>query len=138
MADHIGQRNRRSLIRQMPVRSESHGRHARGVNHAPHPALPRRFQNRPRAFNIRAIHLLRIANPEPVVGGDVKHHLATRHRFLQRSRVAQVPGHPLRLQILNIPEIAAGADQQPQIGSLLGQDAGHMAAHKSRRTGDES
>jgi hypothetical protein len=44
----------------------------------------------------------------------------------------------LSLQPLNIPEVAAGANQEPKTGALSGQRASHMAADESRRSGDKS
>ncbi len=68
----------------------------------------------------------------------MKYHIASRHGFLQGRGIAQVAQHPLGLQLLNIPQIAAGADQKPKLRALRGQSASHMTAHKSGRTGDES
>ena len=117
-ADHPIERNRRILVSPMAVRSESHGRDARSVDHPPHsdsfarppepPAYPRRSP----------IHLLRIANPKPIVSRNVKHHVAARHRLLNRNRIAQIADHPIRLQA---PEYfsdrcwnePATADQRP-------------------------
>ena len=68
----------------------------------------------------------------------MKYHIASRHSFLQRRRVAQVANHLFGPQLLNIPEVAAGANQEPKIGTLRGQSTGHVTAHESRRACDES
>ena len=120
------------------IRSESHRRHTRRVHHAPHTLLPRRFEQRARALDIRAIHLLRIAHPQPVIGRHVKHNLAAGKRLLNRSRVAQIAGNPIGLQILNIPQIAGRPHQQPQLRSLFRQNASYMTAQESRSAGDKS
>src|SRR5450432_3948792 len=122
----------------MPVRLEPHSRNAGGVNYASYFVLAGRLQNSLSAFDIRAIHLLRIANPQPIVRGDVKHHIASRHGFLQRRRIAQISNHPLGAQFLNIPEVAAGADQESKIGALRGQSPGHVTADESCRAREEN
>ena len=138
VADHVGQRNRRVLIRRMPVAGESHGRNAGGVDHASHAILPRRFQNRPRAVDVGPVHLRRIAHPEPVVGRHVKHGIASRHGFFEGSSIAQIPGCGLRLETLQIVQIASWTDQQPQVRALIGKNAGNMGAQKSGGACDES
>jgi hypothetical protein len=53
-------------------------------------------------------------------------------------RVAQVTGRGLGLQAFEILQIAGGANEQAQIGPLLGQNAGHMRAEESGCACDES
>jgi len=72
MSDHVGERYRRILVGGMTVAGESYRRDTRCVHDTLHTVLACRVQNRTRTFHIRAIHLCRIAHPEPVVGGDVK------------------------------------------------------------------
>jgi hypothetical protein len=68
----------------------------------------------------------------------VKYDVTTCHCLLQGGRITQVSGYPVRLQFLNIPEVAVAAHQQPQIGALFGQNAGYVAAYESSGAGDES
>ena len=120
------------------VRDKSHGRDTRRVNNTPYALLPRCLEQRTRALDIRAIHLVGIAHPQPVVGRHVKYNFATGQRFLNRSRVAQVTHNSIGVQILNVAQIARRPHQQPQPGSLFRQDARNMTAQKSRGAGDES
>ena len=96
------------------------------------------LQDRLCAFHIGAIHLVRIANPQPIICSDVKYHFASGHGLFQGRRVAQIPNHPVSPQLLDIPEVAARADQQPQICTVRGQSASHVTAHESRRTGEKN
>jgi hypothetical protein len=68
----------------------------------------------------------------------VKYHIASRDRLLQGHPVAQVSYDALGLQLLNIPEVTAGSDQQPETGPLSNQRASDVAADKSRRTGEKN
>ena len=81
---------------------------------------------------------LGIAHPQPVVRRNVKYDVAAGKRLLNRSRVAQVAGHPLRIQALNVAQIAGRPHQQPQLGSLFRQNARNMTAQKSGSAGNES
>src|SRR5271170_4639626 len=51
--------------------------------------------------------------------------------------IAEITNHPLRLQGFDVAGIASGANQQPKIGALLGQNAGHMTANKSGSASDK-
>ena len=121
----------------MPIRLESHGGDARGINHAAYLVFAGRLQNRLGASHVGAIHLIRIAHPQPIVGGYVKYHIASRHGFLQGRSVAQVANHSIGPQLLNISEVAAGTDQKPKVCAFRGQSASHVTAHESRCTGEE-
>src|SRR6267378_1118548 len=98
----------------------------------------RRTEQGTRALNIRAVHLVGIANPQPVVRSNVKDNVAARKRLLNRRSVAQVADHPISVQIANVAQVACGPHQQPQVGSLFGQDACNMTAQKTRGAGDKS
>jgi hypothetical protein len=73
----------------------------------------------------------------------VKHRVATRHRFFERCRIAQISdgGFCLRAlgkQSFKIFQIAGGPNQQAQLRALLGKNASNMRAQESRSAGDES
>jgi hypothetical protein len=51
----------------------------------------------------------------------MKNHIATGHGFFQRRGIAQIPYGSIRLQPLDVPQIAAGAYQQQSIGAPLCQ-----------------
>jgi hypothetical protein len=68
----------------------------------------------------------------------VKHGVAARHSLFDRCRIAEVTDDPLGVQALDVPGITAGPNQQPQIGALPGQNAGHVTANESSRASDES
>ena len=138
VANHIRQRNRRILVRRMPIVRESHRRHARCINNALHAGLPRRFQNRACAADVRPVHLLRIPHPEPVVSCHVKHRIAAAHRLFERGSVAQIASSGLRLQSLKILQIARRTNQQPQFCPLVGENARDMGTQKSSSACDES
>ena len=136
--DHVRQRHGRILVGGMAISRKSDGRHARSVHHTAHPAFPRRFQNRASAVHVGAIHLVRIAYPQPVVGRHVKNRIAASHRFFQRRRIAQIAGGSLCLEPLEIARIAAGTHQQSKVRSLLAQNPSHVGAEKSRCTCNKS
>ena len=68
----------------------------------------------------------------------MKHHVTACHGLLNGFRIAQIADHPIRIQPLDIPQIAAGPNQQPQLGSLLGQHPRHVTAHESGCACNES
>ena len=115
---------------RVPIRAKPHRGHARRINDTPHALLPCRLKQCPRALDIRSVHLLRIAHPQPVIGRHMKHDFAASDCLLNRSRIAQIPDHALRIQIRNIPQIARSPHQQPQLSSLGSQSASHMTAQK--------
>src|SRR5581483_818372 len=72
VADHLLERHWRILIRRRATAGEPHRRHARRVHHTPHAVSLRSFQQPTGAVHIGSVHLLRIANPQPVIGRDVE------------------------------------------------------------------
>src|SRR6266576_281207 len=86
------------------------------------------------AFDIRLVHLGRVTNPQPVIGGDMKHYIAASHCAIDRFRIAQVANDPIRIQLLNVLWVAASANQQSEGGSLLGKNLGDVTTHKSGGT----
>ncbi len=155
--DHVCQRHRTLFIRDSArvgtgalarpsraqlgscvVRSEAHGRNTRRVHHAPHTLFPRRFEQGTRALNIRAVHLARIAHPQPVLRRNVKYNIATGKHLRNRPCVAQVADNAITLQVVNVAKVAGRPNQQPQLGSLFRQDARNMTPQKSRGAGNES
>jgi hypothetical protein len=52
--------------------------------------------------------------------------------------MAQIADHAIRTKRLNISRIAAGPNQQPQLGALFGQNPRHMTAHEPGCASDES
>jgi hypothetical protein len=108
------------------------------MHHSPHSVPAGSLQNGSCALNVGPVHLLGIAHPEPVIGGYVKHGVASRDRLFDRGRITEVSDHPLGVQALNVLGITASPNQQPQIGALLGQNAGHVTANKSGSASDES
>src|SRR5208283_3847554 len=82
--NHIRERNRGVFIRGMLVPGESHGGYARRVHHRTNSILAGRIKNGPRTLHIRAIHLIWIAQPQPVIGSHMKNRVAAGHRLLDR------------------------------------------------------
>src|SRR5580704_7600238 len=95
-------------------------------------------QDSPCTLYIGAVHLFRIANPKPVISCDMKHHVTACHRLLNGFRIAQIADQTIRIQPLDISQIAAGTNQQPQVGSLLGQYLSDMTSYKTGCASDES
>ena len=120
VSNHVGERDGRIFVGGMAVPGESYGRDTRGVHHGTNAVLARGLENRASAFDIRAIHFRGIAQPEPVVGGHVKHHFAARHRLFERGGIAKIAGGGFGLQALDILQVAGGAYEQAEVGSLLG------------------
>src|SRR5208282_3067509 len=100
--------------------------------------FPSRLEHGARALDIRAIHRVGIAHPQPVVSGNMKNDVTARQRLLQRGRVAQIADDAIRMQALKVAQSARRPHQQPQLGSLFRQNARNMTAQKSGSAGDES
>ncbi len=118
--------------------AESHRRHARGINHSPHPSLRAACKNRPCPINIRPVHLLGIPHPEPVIRRHMKHHIASGHSFLNRCGIAQISDHSVSLQLFDVPGSLPARTSKRSSAPCSASTQGHMAAHKSRRTCDEN
>jgi len=102
--------------------------------------FPRRFEQGTRALDIRAIHLVGIAHPQPIVRRNLKDDVATGKRLRNRRRVAQVAHYSisiLQVGVIKVAQVAGGPHQKPQLGSLFRQDARNMTPQKSRGAGDK-
>jgi len=96
------------------------------------------FQNRACSPDVRAIHLVRIAQPQAVIGSNVENGIAAGHCLLERSRIAQVANCRLGFQSFKILQIAGRANQKPEASPLIGKSTGNMRAEESGGAGDES
>ena len=92
MADHVCESHWRIFVGRMAVAGESDGGDAGCVYDAADSGFARGFENCAGAFDVRAVHFGGIADPEPVVGGDVKDGLAACHGFFQGCGVAEIAG----------------------------------------------
>src|SRR6201999_4024591 len=137
MTDHVFDGDRRIFRGDVAVIGKTHRRHRTGINHATHAALLRRPNNGACAFHVGAVHLLRITDPEAVIGGYVKNKITSGHCLLERFRITQIAFRRFRRQAGDVVEFAGLAHQQAQLGALRGQGSRHMAADKSRRSCDE-
>jgi hypothetical protein len=68
----------------------------------------------------------------------MKDHVAAGNRLFQRVSVAEIAYYSIRLQSQDIFRVAGRADQEAEIGSLLGQNSGYVAAHETGCACDES
>jgi len=68
----------------------------------------------------------------------MKGHVAACHCLPNRCRIAQIADNPIRIQSVDISQIAAGTNQESQVSALLGQCSGHVTAHESGCASDES
>src|ERR1051326_3821513 len=137
MPHHLFDGNGRIFPGNMAFAGKTHRRHRTGVDHATHAAFLRRTDDCPRAFHIGAIHLLRVAYPQPIIGGNVKYKVAAGHALLQRLGIAQITRCSFSPQVGNVVQAAGGTDEQPQLRALRSQRSRHVAADKSRRSCDE-
>ena len=71
VADHVLDRDRRVFIDDQAIGAEVHGGDAGGVDEALHAGFARHAQQFAGAVDVGAIHRLRVADPEAVIGGDV-------------------------------------------------------------------
>ncbi len=60
---------------------------------------------------------------------------AALHALAQGCRIGQVADHQIGAQSVEVFPPAAGPHQQAQVGSLRGQQTGHVTAHESRCSG---
>jgi hypothetical protein len=58
----------------------------------------------------------------------VKYRVASRHCLIQRCGVAQIANRGLGFQPLQIFQIARRANQQPQVGPALRENAGYVGS----------
>ena len=124
-ARHLLQRHRHRLIAH-PTLRHADTAHRAGVNHPLDPWLARRFQQIPRALYVRAVQLIRMPRPEPVIGGHMKDQPASRHRPFERSGIPQIAGNRLDFQF---PQLARRPHQRPHLMAPLASAA---APHASR------
>src|SRR5256886_12250997 len=64
----------------------------------------------------------------------MKHYIAACDCSINGFRLAQVADDSIRIQLLNVFWIAAGAYQQSEVGSLLGKNSCDVTTHKSGGT----
>src|ERR1700733_624310 len=70
VADHVGQRDRRIFVGRVNIFCKAHGGNAGSMNDALDTVFGGRFKDSAGAVDVGAIHFVRIANPEAVIGGD--------------------------------------------------------------------
>ena len=95
---HVGDRHRRVLVARLVLRHADAADRA-GVNDALDAGAVRRFQQIACAVDIRAIEIVGMFRPEPIIGGHMKHQSAAWHRTFERSRIAQIAGDALDIQV---------------------------------------
>ena len=120
VADHVFEGDGRVFVDDHAVGAEVHGGHAGRVDEALHAGLAGHAQQFARAVDVGAVHGLRIANPEAVIGGHVDHGIAAGEAGSQRFRLRQIADEGVAGNAFEIGEIAGLADQHAQIGALGG------------------
>lgn len=108
------------------------------MNDSLYAAFRGRFENGSGAIDVRAIHLMGIAHPEAVIGGDMEYGVAAGHGFGQRCGLAQIANGGLSFETCEIFQIAGGADEQAQVCALVRQSAGHVRAKESGSACEEN
>src|SRR5580698_11258504 len=84
MPDHVGERDGRVLVDDGAVGLESHRRYAGGVDDTPDALFAGDTQQLAGTVYIGGIHLLRIAHPEAIVGGNMEDEVAIAHTGTKR------------------------------------------------------
>jgi hypothetical protein len=74
---------------------------------------------------------LRIANPEPIVGSNVHHRVATLKPRAQGFRGEQIADMRLAANAFQIFQIACLADQETKVSALVRQRERNMVSNKS-------
>jgi hypothetical protein len=101
------------------------------------PILSCGFKQSPRPFHIGPVHFVGIPHPEPVVGRHMKHGIAAGHGPFERGDITQIAGCRLSLESLKVSQVAGRANEETQVGALIGQNARDMGAEKSGGAGDK-
>ena len=132
-AGHVREAHGSGLVAQTALH-ESDATDGAGVNHPLDASLARGFQHIARAIHVRPEHLRGIADPQPVVGGNVKHQATARHRALHGRGVTQIPLNEFRLQVFH----GFGFSHQcPNWNVVLPKHLGNVPAQKARSAGDQ-
>ena len=134
VAHHVFERHGRVFVPDSAARNAD-TTHGAGIYDALDPGVPGGLQQVAGSLHVGAVEIVRVAGPQPVVGGHVEHQAATGGGAFERSGVAQVaganfdvqPGHP-----------AARAHQGADRTAALQQNAGHVPAKKAGCAGDQS
>jgi hypothetical protein len=121
VADHVGEHDRRLFVTQLAIRRESHGRDGAGVHHAADTLLSGGPDDIAGALDVGAIHLLRVAHPKAVIGGNVEDEIAALHAASKGFRVSEISGHELRFKLFYVRRPAGLSRQQAKLGALRGQ-----------------
>ncbi len=137
VADHLRQRNRRIFIHDCAVRLESHRRNARRIDHTLNTSLSRQLQQLPRPIDVGGVHLLRIANPQPIVRRNMHQRIAASERRTQLLRLPQIAGDHLSIDSHKRIQPARLPRQQPKTRTFRRVSPGHMATDKARRSRNE-
>ena len=134
MANHFVDRRGDRFVGQSPVARDGDGGDGAGVHEALDAGFLRGFEQAFRAADVALVDLFRMPSPQAVVGGDMKNALHTIHRARKRRSVAQIADDGLDVHSVERLHVAFCANEHPHPISALGEQARHMAAHKSRRT----
>ena len=139
-ADHVVEGHRRLLVRRRAAGCLAQHRDGGGVDDALHPLPERLLHELARARHVGAVHGLRVAHPDPVVGGDVEQCRAALQGLRQRLAVREIAFGQFNAQPLQVAPVAARAhqtarplaprDQRPHDGRAdKARASGHQCGH---------
>ena len=109
VADHVVDGHGRVLVGRRAILVDAEHGDARRVDHARRAGGRGRLEHVDGAFDVGAVHRLRIRDPEPIVGRDVKHGRATRGGAAQRVAIREVAVGDLDVEPRQIAAVAARA-----------------------------
>ena len=111
---------------------------AAGVDDALHARVARRFHEDAGAGDVVAHDLVRVARPQPVVGGDVKHIAHAAHGFADGGGVAQVTFGEFEIEAGQMRGGAGVPHQGAHGKAALLQLARHRRADEAARPGHQN
>ena len=128
--DHVGVADRRFLVGGSTIGIVAEGGNAAGIDDAFNTGFGGSHQHVAGAVNIDPEHGRRIAGPQPIVGGHMKEAAAIFGGPFQRSDIGQVAFGNIDSETPQIGVVAAGADQHPNVVTVVEQAANHRRTNK--------
>ena len=128
---------RRLLVGDAALQDAEH-RDAAGIDDALDPGRLRRQHQLAGALDIDPEHRRRVRHPQPVIGGDVKHIAAARHRRRQRGEIVERALGDLDLQPFEVAPVAVRPRQHPHLLAAAQQRPRHRRADKPGRAGHQA
>jgi hypothetical protein len=129
--------DRRGFVARRSVGGQAERGDAAGVHDALDPRCERRPHDCLRALDIDAHHVLRVRDPEPVIGRDMKEMAATGDGAAERIGIRQVPLDGRDRQPCEVLPVGAAADQDSHRVPARQESARHRRSDEPAGAGHQ-